>query len=437
MKTLLLVLGVGIAMSTAPHAQDLSVPERLTLDDVIRLADARNPTLAAARQSIAIAEAQRLDATQRLNPAVSIESEGFPLFGSDRPSFFDNQQFTVRVDQEIELGGRRDLRTQVAQAATDAATARVQDTRRRLLLDVRTAYFRLVLAATNREVAQTSLVEIDQVIGLSQIRFESGEISGAEFRRLQVERLTFADEVFAAELAERNARSILLALLNVPDLTRRLQPSEPLLPSADQLARVDQVVATSLAVRDLARLQSEALFNHPEMDVARAELRRVGTQTRLQRALRTPNITVAGGYQRNFGANAVVFGVTVPLPVFDKNRGGIARAEAERRVVEYGATAAEIQVRLELQLAINAVEVNRDRVRYIEDEYLGTAREARGIVLASYELGAANLIDFLDAERTFRGTQRTYNQALFDLRVSLFQLEAALGLSVDSLRDLP
>ena len=91
--------------------------------------------------------------------------------------------------------------------------------------------------------------------------------------------------------------------------------------------------------------------------------------------------------------------------------------------------AAERQVALEVQQALNTVEISRERVRYIEREYLSNAREARDIVLASYRLGAANLIDLLDAQRAFRDTSRTYNRALYEQRISLIELGAAVGAS--------
>jgi cobalt-zinc-cadmium efflux system outer membrane protein len=160
---------------------------------------------------------------------------------------------------------------------------------------------------------------------------------------------------------------------------------------------------------------------------AQQEVQRAETQTRLQRALGTPNVTVGGGYQRNFGADAVVFGVTVPLPLWNRNQGGIARAAAEEQRARNLATAASLSVLLDVQQATNGVEVSQQRVAYIEREYLTPARESRDIVLQSYRLGTADLIDFLDAQRAFRDTLRTYNRALYDQRLSLFQLAAATG----------
>ena len=89
--------------------------------------------------------------------------------------------------------------------------------------------------------------------------------------------------------------------------------------------------------------------------------------------------------------------------------------------------AALSEVVLDVQRAVNAVQVNRERVAYIEREHLTTATEARDIVSESYRLGELTLIDYLDAQRTFRDTQRTYNRALYEERLSLFELEAAVG----------
>jgi len=84
-------------------------------------------------------------------------------------------------------------------------------------------------------------------------------------------------------------------------------------------------------------------------------------------------------------------------------------------------------VLLDVQQAINAVDVAAARVEYIEREYLTPSRESRDIVTAAYRLGSADLIDLLDAQRAFRDTLRTYNRALYERRVSLFQLAAATG----------
>ena len=412
--------------------QEPVVPEKLTLAAAVGIAVERNPSLAAVGSDVDIASAARLDASRRLNPAVTLESEGWhPPGQTQRSPFFNNQELTFRFDQEIELAGRRGLRTRAADAAVESTRARVDDARRLLTLEVQRAYFQVVLAAADRDVAHASLDEIDRAIGLNRSRFEEGEISGGELRRLQVERLRFVDDVFAAELALRNARSALLALLNVTDLAQPFEVTEPLaLPGAASAgaAGVPEAVLLATVGATGPTLAADALSRRPDVVAAQREVLRAETETRLQRALRTPNVTLGGGYKRDFGANALVFGATVPLPLFNRNPGGVARAEAQRQQAASRARAAEITVRLDVQRVVNALDVNRERVRYIEREYLARARESRDIVLASYKLGAADLIDFLDAQRAFRDTLRTYNRALYDQRISLFELAAAAAL---------
>ena len=420
-RVLLLLLFFGTAVCSV-FAQDLVVPPRLNLDEALRLAKERNPSLAAARNSVEIAESRRIDARVRPNPAFTYESGNYPLFESPRPPFANTQELTLRVDQEIELAGRRRLRTQAAEVGITSVEASFQDQQRRLELDVRRSYFGVVLAKADVEVAQVALDEIDRVITLNRARNQQGEISGGEVRRIQVERLRFVDDLFNAQLALRNARSTLLALMNAPDLGVEYDVTEALAPSATVT-----IAPTPPAPLDPAALRTQALTLRPDLQAAQRDVQRADTETQLQRALRTPNITVGGGYRRDFGSNAIVFGVTVPLPLSNRNQGGVARADAERRQAANLAAAAATTVLLDVQQAINATDVSRARVQYIEREYLTPARESRDIVLASYRLGSANLIDFLDAQRAFRDTLRTYNRALYDQRVSLFQLASATG----------
>lgn len=417
-------VGVSFLVPDGVAAQSV-IPERLTVQEAVDLAVARNPAMRAARAGVDAAAGDRLAASRRPNPTLSVDSAGYPAFASARPGYWGNQEFTLRFDQELEMSARRRLRTEVAESGRAVAQLDVQDRARQTGLDVRRAYLAAVLAQVDRGVAQASLDEIDRVIALNRARLQLGEISGAELRRLQVERLRFLEDVFAADLALKNARAALLALLNAPRLDQPLELTDGLKASAAE--GLDALTAAAADAAGTRGLLARALEVRPDVLAARREQAQAETSTRLQRALRTPNVTVGGGYQNNFGSDSVVFGVTVPLPFFNQNQGGIARADAERRTADARADATATVVRLDVQRALNAVDTNRARVEYIEREYLKNAQESRDIVLESYRLGVAGLIDFLDAQRAFRDTQRTYNRALFDQRVSLFDLAAAIG----------
>lgn len=403
---------IGAVWAMPAWAQTTPIPSRLSLAEAVTLVIQRNPAIAAAAAGVDAAEGDRVAANRRPNPALSADSEG-------------SREFTARIDQEFETAGRRRIRTGLAQTGKEIAQSSLLDTRRQIELDVRRAYLSTVLANSDKVVAQTALDEIDKVIALNNARFQQGEISGADVRRLQVERLRFVEDVFAADLAVRNGRSQLLALLNAPSLDDAVELTDGLSIAPGEMAPL--LAAAAAGATGRSTLLAQALSIRPDVLGARQELTRADTATQLQRALRTPNITFGAGYRRTFGANALVFGATIPLPLFNQNQGGLLRADAERRAAAARSLVVENAVRLDVQRTVNAVEVNRARVSYLEREYLTNARESRDIVLESYRLGVANLIDYLDAQRAFRDTQRIYNRALFDQRLSLFELSAAIG----------
>jgi cobalt-zinc-cadmium efflux system outer membrane protein len=160
------------------------------------------------------------------------------------------------------------------------------------------------------------------------------------------------------------------------------------------------------------------------------EKERADTETLLQRAMRSPNITVGGGYKRNLVDNSIVFGVTIPLKIFNRNEGEILRADAEQMQAANLVAAVRKDIELDVQRAYNAVEVNRQRVEYIRTQHIKKAEDASRVTLASYNLGGSTLMDYLDAQRTYRDALRVYNQALYDERVSLYELANSIGLGV-------
>ena len=403
------------AAQVAPGPADVvRVPERLTLEEAIRLAEARSPALLEARARVAVAEADALGAPKRPNPTLDVEFRGYPLFESDLPPFLDNQELTIAIDQEFEPGDRRRWRTEAAQLGAQAAAAERLDVLRRLRVEVQRAYFHVVLATADDAAARATLEDVDRMLSINRARYEQGELSGVELRRLQVERHRFADDAQLARLALRNARSRLLAFLGVRPLDQPFETVDAL-PDARALPAIPpDMAATDVSAR-------------PDLQALKLGEQRAEADANLQHALRIPPFSLGGGWQRDFGTNALVVRATIPLGLWNRNEAGRSRAAAERSLAAGRSFAAAAAAELEVQLARNAVESSRARVSFISTEYVKNAREARDIVLAAYRAGAATLIDYLDAQRAFRDAQRAEHRALFDYCVSMFELDAALG----------
>lgn len=425
-----LLLGTTFCLVAAPLAaqQEAAIPEQLTLADALRIAEAGNAEFRAVRNVVDIARADAREAASRPNPAVEVEGEEYAAFDTHRPSFWDGQALILRFAQELETAGKRGHRIRTADAGVAVARSEIANARRRLHLGVGHVYFDLALAQADRVVATAALEEIEQVIDLTEARFNAGEVAGTELRRLQVERLHFVDQLFTADLAVSNARVALLGLLGAADLQQAVEAADPL-PAPPLLGPGGRVIASADGVAiAVENLRTDAVAGRPDLRAARHALERADAEIDRQRALRAPNVTASWGYRRDFGHHSMDFAVSIPVPLFGGlNPGGVQRAEAARRRAAALQDAAETVVDVELQQAINAVEISAERVQYIEQEYVRSAEEARDLVRASYELGETALIDFLDAQREYRETQRVRNQALYQLRISLVELAAAVG----------
>jgi outer membrane protein, heavy metal efflux system len=412
----------GCLIGGPAFGQGGDVPARLSLAEAVRLAAERNPSLEAARLQRGVAAADVQSAGRWLNPVFAIDSAGY---NGDPPGagFFDKQELTIRVDQEFEIGGRKRHRTEAANAAAAAAGRSVDDQARQLQFEVQQAYFQLVVARLDADFARASLDEIDKVIAVNRSRYRQGEISGSELRRLEVERLRFANDALQSDLAIRHSRSQLLALMGASRLDQPIEPTDSLtVPPSGAVA-----LRRAGTITDSAPLIERALAARPDLLAARQEQVRAEAEVNLQHALHTPNLTFGAGYRRDFGTSGLVWGFGLPLPLFDRNAPGIARAEAERQVADSRTRARALAVSLDVQQAVDLVDVSRDRVAALEHDYLTAAREARDAVLSAYRAGEGDLLDYLDAQRAYRDVQRTYNRALFDYRLSLYQLDAAVG----------
>ncbi|MBI2882899.1 MAG: TolC family protein [Candidatus Methylomirabilis oxyfera] len=389
-------------------AQRQEFPRMLSLTDALQIAGRQNPGLLTEMTARQIASGDAATAALLPNPEVLIRSEGFR-----GGSFVDRQELFVEASQEIQTAGKRTQRIAVAGANLRATEADIDNTARLLRFTVKQTYFQIVLARADLAVARDLLADFDRTIRSKEEQFRLGEISGAELRRVQVERFRVFDDVVAAELNLKQARVALLTLLGVTDPTFEFDVTEELVKGEP--------------VGSLTPLHAEALQNRPDLKAQHQRFVRAREQKGLEQARRFPNLFPFVGYKRNFSEDSVLFGVSAPLPLFNRNQGGIIRAQAEEERESLQLRRSETQALLEVDQAFNRFESERRRLEGLETEYLPKARESREIAEAAHKLGAIDLTAFLDAQRTFREVQRLYNRSLYELSIARFQVEAAVG----------
>ena len=398
----------------SPDAQPRqAVPTLLTLELATEILLQSNPTILAARQEVVAARADVLGVDLWPNPELGFDVENLPVGVEREGPFFDGQELVLKVEQLIETAGKRSKRTAVAERGVEVSQSELLETVRVVKFDLQRRHYDVVLAKASLELSTEILDQFDEIIRLTEVRYQQGEVSGLEVSRLRTERLRFFSDQADAALGLSNSKIALLELLGVAEMGAEFDVVEEL---------QFHGVSTSAAL-----LEEQALANRPDLTAQMSRVQRALGQEEYAKALGKPDLSPYFGYRRDFVVNAITFGVSLPLPFFDRNQGGVARALAETGRERQDLRLIELQVRREVREAFNLVTARAVLIRALRAEYVPNARRARDIAQASYGLGALDLIAFLDAERAYRATLLGYNQALYDHQVATFLLDAVVG----------
>lgn len=430
MKFRALLLAVAICADVgAPRLQaqtvEASKPFRtLTLEQAVTEAIQNNLGLLAERAELSIAEAGMLTARLRPNPVLSGGANSLDWLGT---GFNDINnagppEYSVRVDMPFERGGKRELRMNFADQTRKSAEAAFADAVRKLKLDVLLASIDVLEAKSKLHLAQENLQTLEKLVQLNQQRLSSGAIPPLELTRSRVAMLQYRGNVKSAQLALAEARLKLLPLLGK-------KPGEDAIDVDDRLG-----VPPAENTPDLAELQSVAKSTRPDLAAKRTDVARSQADLRLQLAEGKVDYTFGAEYRRQQGVNGKgnLLGLffSVPLPVFNRNQGEIARATGDEQKADRTLAALETQVAGEVASAYEEFESSRQLLIEIERDLLKPTSDARDGTTYVYQAGATSLLEVLDAQRAFNDTMDTYYSAQATYRRAQVKLALAIGKDV-------
>jgi cobalt-zinc-cadmium efflux system outer membrane protein len=385
---------------------------RLSLDEALALALERNPTVQAKVAELRSVRANEITAGLRPNPTMSFLAEQLKPGQAQQDG-----QYTVNVGQPIELGGKRLRRVDAARAATRVTAYQLEDVRRLTVLQVKAAFAGALVAREQLALAEDNLRALDETERLQRLRVDRGDLSELELLRIQVQRFTF----------ERDAADARQAL-DVARITLRST-------AAPAAIAEDFEIAGELALPDVVldpdRLRRLAVAHRPDLRAAVADRERAQADHRLARANAWWDITPQLEYQRIGPDNTIGFGFSLPLRIFDRNQGEIERTRAEIARVEAARRATEQQLLAGLDVDLRTALTQRERVQALRDVYLPKARRTRDVVEYAYRRGGQSLLDFLDAQRSYRETALAHLQAMGAYLAAIYQLEADVGAPLD------
>ncbi len=386
-------------------------PPALTVEQARDLYLERNPALAAERERIEAARGAERQARVRPSPELHYSQESYPLGGED-VSFFRDQEFTFWATQRFELGNKRRHRAAVADLAVRIAEAEFEDFKRRGSSEVRRAYAEAYFSQQKRTLALEHLDLYQRLREVHRRRLEEGDVSGLAQLRIDLEEIRFVKAATEAETGFFSAWSRLAALIGwseseIPEL--RLDPAPP----AEGL--------------ELAGLLARAERQRPDLAAFALERDQLEEGVRLERSGRIPDLTLGGGYKRNFGTDSFYAAAQLPLPLFDRKQGLVAEAQARLRRAENLFLWKRLEVRAEVERALHGYRSWRASLERLRENTLARAARVLEVTRLSYQEGEAGLNDYLDTLRVRLETSLAFHDLLLEVEKARVELDRALG----------
>jgi cobalt-zinc-cadmium efflux system outer membrane protein len=419
---------LGVASAQSPPPQSQSPPPQagtlaqkpgaqlITLSDAIQMALQHNHSLLAQRSTIQQSEAEEITANLRPDPVLLGDTQFLPIFQPSQFSsdYIDNTaQFDLGLSYLFERGKKRQHRLQAARDVSAETRSQVADNERTLTFNVASQFIGVELSESTLELANQDLKSFQDTVEITEARYKAGDIGEDDLLKIKLQLLQFQMDVSQAQLAKVQGLSDLRQLLGY----------ESVGPDYDIAGDFSyQPVAGS--VDDF---QAKALQTRPDLRAAQQGVTAANSQHELQKAIGKRDVTAQINYTHLTDLNNISLFGQMQLPIFDRNQGEIARSRFAITQAQEQEKYANGQVLTDVRDAYENLHVNDQIVTLYRSGYLDQAQQSRDISDYAYRHGAASLLDFLDAERSYRATQLGYRQALASYLTALEQLRQAVG----------
>lgn len=407
--------GTRATFSSQPDSTAVESESPLTLRQALALTFKHNPELAAFSHELRASEAAILQAGALPNPVLDVTAENL---NNTRLRNDGDRTTTIQIGQLIELGGKRAARIKLSETGRDLANWDYEAKRIDVLSRVSQHFIDVVAAQQAQALAGESWQLAQQVADAVGKRVLAGKVSPIEETKA---RLALSSAQIEREQATRQlaaARKRLTAMWN---------NSNPRFRSAD--ADLEKFGA----LPDYERL-AERVSKNPDLARWSSEIARRQASIAVERAKAVPDITFSAGLRRfsQFDDHAYTVGVSIPIPVFDQNRGGILEANRrlDKSMDEQRAAASRLQT--ELSQSFHRLSAIRSEIDILRASILPGARSAYDGVTKGYQLGKFGVLDVLDAQRTLFQAQSQYLKALAEYHRGLNEIERLIGGPLDA-----
>ncbi len=399
----LLLIASSTTVATAVEVKEAVT--KLTLQEALNLAINANPEIAVALREREAIKGMRIQAAVRPNPSVST---------SIQDTRSTNRQTYLQLNQEIELGSKREARIEAADSFYSKANAELENKKTEIHANVITAFYEILVAQERLSLAKSSLGVANLALNAASKRVKAGKGSPVEETKSKIAESTAKIELSQAGAQLTNSRKRLAALWG---------NASPAFESAEgQVTYIPETVA-------LTEL-SAMLENAPAIKLAKIEIDTRGAVTKIERSKGTPNITISAGVVNNQeldGRNQALLGLSIPIPLFDRNQGNLQEAVSRQYKAQDELAALKNQLEANLSGQYERLSAARQAAESLKTEILPGAQSAFDAANKGFSAGKFNFLDVLDAQRTLVQAKSQYIQALSEAHQAVAEIERILG----------
>ncbi|OGP70224.1 MAG: hypothetical protein A2Y80_07870 [Deltaproteobacteria bacterium RBG_13_58_19] len=393
-------------MIAAPAAAG---PSTYSLQDLEEMALKINPNLKKAGEEIKKSEAELRIAKQYPNPQVegSVSHEkvilGDPARGTG---------YSFAVSQTLEWPGRRGKRQEAARFGIEASEKALSNEQINIRAKVRELFYRLLADAQLTRIAKENLESGRELLDMVEKRVRVGESRHLELVKARVEFYTLEREYKKAQITWEGDRQVLNQFL-ADSLGKTFQMT-------GDLAKLDEVIP-------LKRWRQAALTAHPLMAAQEATIRQARTTLGAERQAWVPDVTAKFFINNDIDLRGVGGGLSIPIPLWNRKGGEVARAAAEERQAKHGLQALRQELETKLASQYSLYDAARRQVETYQKDILPQAAESLKIATFSYQQGETGLLELLDSRRVYRTTEQDYYRALLDYWLARVELWRVAG----------
>jgi cobalt-zinc-cadmium efflux system outer membrane protein len=409
------------ALALVPLFQITASAQELTLAAAVRAALSQHPLVAAARARVDAARADRTTAGALPNPVATVWLENAGFLPAVRRTTLQSEvstYFTMPLEPLVQ----RSPRLQRANEDVKVAEAGVTAAERGVAAAAARAFFRVAEAQALAEEADENWGRLDDLASYLRARVDEGATAEGELLRVQVESDRLAIEAALAGVELTRRRGELAPYLGDGRTPVMLASIRIFMPENEIEAPPRPAPA------DVNAWMTRAREQRPELVAARARVAAAAAAADYERTLTMRQIGATFGNKHIDGHNSMIAGLNVAIPLFNQNRGGIARAVGERVTAEHELAWAERTIIAEVQAAYEVAAALTRQLTDLQASLVARAENVDQLTLAAYREGGATLMQVLDANRVHADARLLYSRVLFAQRASLFDLALAAGI---------